>query len=216
MFSVCTRLLHLFARCCLALAKQNTVSFRIWNWCASENSTQMSHRWLLSWKVWKSWIQNSGLHHLSDVHNLVGWSKVEALYCFAGITGELLEGLTTLFRCWREVFLSPRYHGKQGVVLRLKEEVFIWPLSMISLSVITRRHSFSYPFISHGCWGCIHQSLSCQMVHQVQNRTVAGFLGPRNSRRWDAQVPEVRSLWGSQMEVIEPKMGQRARIRDQE
>ena len=48
MFSVCTRLLHLFARCCLALAKQNTVSFRIWNWRALENSTQMSHRWLLS------------------------------------------------------------------------------------------------------------------------------------------------------------------------
>ena len=45
---------------------------------------------------------------------------VEALFHLAGITGGLLEGLTTLFGCWREAELSLMYQGKQGVILRIK------------------------------------------------------------------------------------------------
>ena len=115
---------------------------------------------------------------------------VKALFHLAGITG---GGLTTLFGYWREADLCLRYPGKQGAVSRLKGELFVWSLLMMSSSAVTCcRHSFLYLFVSCSCQGCIHclllccrgsagvhccihHSLSCQRVHQAQNGTVAGF-----------------------------------------
>ena len=78
--------------------------------------------------------------------------------------------------------MSLRYQGKQGVVLRLKGELFIQSLLMMSPSVVTHHHHlFSPLFILCSHWGCIFCSLLCCRgsagTHCAQNGTETGNLG---------------------------------------
>ena len=86
---------------------------------------------------------------------------VEALFCLAGISGGDLIGL---FRCWREVELSLRYQWKWGAVLRLKGELFVQLVMMMS-SVVT-----------HCCLFCLAAKAAfivcCHVAEDLQGHTV--------------------------------------------
>ena len=121
-----------------------------------------------------------------------GWSKP----CF------ILQAFLPLFRCQKEADLSLRYQGNQGVVLRLKGELFIQSLLMMSSSVVTHHHHlFSPLFILCSHWGCIFCSLMCCRgsagTHCAQNGTDWEFR-TGNGKQQVSQVPEVRKgVWVS-------------------
>ena len=135
---------------------------------------KIQHKWVTGGSCLKnpeSLRFRTGLHCLSGVRNLVGWSPVSSCRHYWRINGRSYH---TVWMLEGGIFKSQVSWKTRGG----KEEVFVQLLLLMSLSVITHCHLFSYLFISHSHWGCIHHLLSHQMAHQVQNGTVAGFWDP--------------------------------------